>query len=426
MSGHRYTRMFRTLPHLRIESAVLHAIGRACDSTNSARQEARTVPAGWPVFGQFIAHDITADRSPVTHHDDEEMLQNVRSARLNMECLYGEGPVGNPYLFSHNDPAKLLLGINDQGAAEDLPRNQEGIALASDPRQDVHLLMSQLQVAMIKAHNRLVGRLREDGVAEADIFADARRALTWHYQWAILFDFLPLAIGAERMQTLLEKGPRFFQPGGIVSIPFEFADAAYRFGHCQIRQTYQVQRGGEQLRLFPDLIGFRPEPSTRVVDWTLFFDVPGQPPAQRSRPIDACLPEALLRLPIEVTGTLDDQDYESLAVRDLQRGSATGLPSGESVAKFVGEEPLQPREIGLSQFGWSGETPLWYYLVKEAEVREQGERLGPVGALIVGEVLLGIVDGDPDSFRRVDPTWRPTLPGRTPGRFTIADLLVPA
>jgi hypothetical protein len=46
--------------------------------------------------------------------------------------------------------------------------------------------------------------------------------------------------------------------------------------------------------------------------------------------------------------------------------------------------------------------------------------------LIVGEVLLGIIDGDPESFRNVDPAWRPTLPSRSAGRFTIADLLVPA
>lgn len=191
-----------------------------------------------------------------------------------------------------------------------------------------------------------------------------------------------------------------------------------------MRQTYQVQRSGDQLNLFPDLIGFRPVPSERVIDWSLLFDIPGEPPALRARPIDACLPDALLNLPIAITGELDDHDYESLAVRDLQRGVATGLPSGESIAGFVGEEPLRSDEVGLSSFGWSGETPLWYYLLKEAQVREEGERLGPVGSLIVGEVLLGIVDGDPESFRSVAPAWQPTLPSRVPGRFTIADLLV--
>ena len=350
LSGHRYTRMFPSLPHLSIGPDVLRAVGRAggaCDISNSLRNAAITVSAGWPVFGQFVAHDITADRSPVTHHDDEALLRNARSARLDLECMYGDGPIGSPYLFSRKDPAKMLLGMNDQGGADDLPRNQEGIALVGDPRQDVHLLISQMHVAMLKAHNRLVDRLREDGAAEADLAADARRALTWHYQWTVLFDFLPTTIGEERMQHLLHDGPRFFQPSGAVSIPFEFADAAYRFGHSQMRDAYRVQRDGNELTLFPDLIGFRPVASDRVVDWSLLFDIPGQPLAARARPIDGCLPEPLLKLPVDITGNLDDQDFESLAVRDLQRGVATGLPSGEAVARLVGEEPLRLEQVGL-------------------------------------------------------------------------------
>src|SRR5207244_1514065 len=255
------------------------------------------------------------------------------------------------------------------------------IALVGDPRQDVHLLISQMHVAMLKAHNRLVDRLREDGVSEADLVAEARRALTWHYQWAVLFDFLPATIGEERTRKLLQDGPRFFQPDGTVSIPFEFADAAYRFGHSQMRGAYRVQRGGADLTLFPDLIGFRPVTSDRLIDWSLLFDVAGEPAAARSRPIDGCLAEPLLKLPVDITGELDDQDFQSRTVRELQRGVATGLPSGEAVARLVGEEPLLRDEVGLSEFGWSGETPLWYYLLKEAEVREGGERLGPVGSL---------------------------------------------
>jgi len=411
--------MFPSLPHLDIDGSFLHAIGRACDARGALRQEAVGVAAGWPILGQFIAHDITADRSPVTHHDDEALIRNARSARLNLEALYGEGPVGNPYLYSRNDPAKLLLGGSD-----DLPRNSEGIALAGDPRQDVHGLMSQMQVRMIKAHNRLVDRLREDGVDSSTLFEEAQRALRWHYQWVCLFDFLPAVIGASRVESLLADGPRYYRPQGKIAIPFEFADAAFRFGHSQVRESYQLSRGGQTFSLFPDLIGFRPVPPSHVVDWTLFFDVPGFPTAQRSRPIDGCLPPALVHLPVDITGFVEDADFESLAVRDLQRGSATGLPSGEAVAALVGARALTRAEVGLSAFGWSGETPLWYYVVKEAAVVEDGERLGPVGSLIVGEVLLGIVDGDPESFRSVDPAWKPTLPSRDRSRFTVGDLLL--
>jgi hypothetical protein len=425
LGGGRYTRMFPELPALDVDAELVRALGRAggsCDSATCLRPEARTVPAGWPVFGQYLAHDTTADRSPVTHHADEELLRNVRSARLDLECLYGDGPVANPYLYSRRDPARLLLGAGDR----DLPRNQEGIALVGDPRQDVHVLISQMQVAMIGAHNRLVDRMREDGVAEADLFDEARRALTWHYQWVVLHDFLPMTIGEARTARLLEEGPRFFAHDGTVAIPLEFADAAYRYGHSQMRHTYQVQAGGPQLTLFPDLLGFRAVPPERAVEWRTLFDVPGEAPAQRSRPIDGRLPAALIHLPVDVTGELTDHDQESLAVRDLMRGLATELPSGEAIARRVGAEPLTPEETTLAAQGWVGETPLWYYILKEAEAREDGERLGPVGSLIVGEVLVGIVDRDPRSFRMVDPSWRPTLPGREPGRFTLADLLSPA
>src|SRR3989449_4636146 len=180
--------------------------------------------------------------------------------------------MGNPFLFSRKAPAKMLLPRNHNGLAAARPRNQEGIALVGDPRQDVHLLISQMHVAMLKAHNRLVDRLREDGVSEADLVAEARRALTWHYQWIVLYDFLPTTIGEERTQRLLRDGPRFFKPAGAVSIPFEFADAAFRYGHSQMRQAYRVQPDGDDLILFPDLIGFRPVAPNRVVDWSLLFD----------------------------------------------------------------------------------------------------------------------------------------------------------
>jgi hypothetical protein len=422
LGGGRYTRLFPELPALAIEPLMVRAIGRAC-ARDGRGSDAHSVAAGRPVFGQYLAHDLTADRSPVTHHDDAELLRNARSARLNLELLYGDGPVGNPYLYSRRDPARLLLGRGGSGREDDLPRNQEGIALAGDPRQDVHVLISQTHVAMIRAHNRIVDRLRADDAGDADLFGAARQALTWHYQYVVLHDYLPETIGAERAARLLREGPRYFRPEGAVSIPLEFADAAYRFGHSQMRDSYQLQSGGPAHKLMPDLIGFRPATADRVVHWPLLLDVPGQPPAQRARAIDGCLPDSLIHLPLDITGALDDDDQASLAVRDLLRGTATGLPSGEAVARRAGETPLTREEIGLADVGWPGETPLWYYILREAAVREDGDRLGPVGALIVGEVLLGVIDGDPSSQRSADPDWRPTLPGREPGRFTLTDLL---
>jgi hypothetical protein len=421
-------RLFPDLPALAIEPELVRAIGRAgglSDATSSDPSDARTVAAGRPVFGQYLGHDLTADRSLLQHHDDAELLRNARSARLDLEILYGDGPIGNPYLYTRHDSARLLLGRGGSGQEGDLPRNSEGIALAGDPRQDVHVLISQMHVAMIRAHNRLVDRLREDGVPDADVFDVARRELTWHYQYVVLHDYLPETIGGERAARLLDRGPRRFRAGGSAAIPLEFADAAYRFGHSQMRDSYQLRPGCPVFKLMPDLLGLRPTAADRIVHWPLLLDTPGQPPAQRARAIDGRLPNSLIHLPLDITGMVSEDDEASLAVRDLLRGTATGLPSGEAVAQQVGEATLTPGEIGLAALGWSGETPLWYYILREAAVREDGERLGPVGSLIVGEVLLGVIDGDPSSQRSVDPAWRPSLPSRQPGRFTLTDLLHP-
>lgn len=415
--GGRYGRMF-DLPALVADGARLHEIGVAggfCDG-GDCKDDAR-VEAGWPFFGQYVAHDLTADRSPLRAHADLDALRNMRSPRTNLESLYGGGPVGSPYLYRRDDPAKLLE------ADGDVPRNHEGVALVGDPRNDVHVFMSQMQVAFIRAHNILVDRLREDGEVESEVFDEARRALTWHYQWLILNDFLPTLVGTELVGEISAAGARFYRPDGPPFIPLEFADAAYRYGHSQIRQLYQLQPGGPRYPVFPDLIGFGPIADRRV-DWSLLFDVDGRPPAQRAKPMDGLLPRSLIELPQAITGVVEEEAYRSLAGRDLERGQGTGLPSGEAVAVAIGADPLTEEELGLAQHGWEGETPLWLYVLRESSVRREGDRLGEVGGRIVAEVLWGVIAADPESYLSVEPGWSPTLPARGQ-RFRLADLLVP-
>ncbi len=426
-----YGRLFPDLAPLVADEAALWALGGptgACDAAPFADPEggddAPGTAAGWPFFGQFVAHDITADRSVPAHQVDIAALRNARNPTIDLECLYGDGPSGNPYLYDRDDPAKLLLGLNDAGRPDDVPRNAQGVALIGDPRNDVHLFVSQLHVAMLKLHNGLVDRLRAEGVAEPELFEAARQAARWHYQWVVLHDFLPRLIGPERTDALLRDGPRLMGPGDPGSIPLEFADAAYRYGHSQIRHRYRPNAAMGPVPLFPDLLGFGPVPAARAVEWALLVDLPGHPPAQRAKKIDGRLARSLIELPLAITGAVEVDAYHSLAVRDLQRGQGTGLPSGEAVARRLGELPLSPAEAGLAAGGWTGETPLWFYILKEAEARENGERLGPVGGTIVGEVLVALIDRDPGSFRSAEPGWHPTLPAAQTGTFGLADLLV--
>ncbi len=417
-----YARLFPELPALEIEEELLYALGRqggACDGAPFAEggtDDARGA-AGWPFFGQFVAHDITADRSALVHHADVAALRNARRQKINLEFLYGAGPAGDPYLFDADDPAKLLLGRND------LQRNAQGTAIIGDPRNDSHVVMAQMHLAFCRFHNAVVDRLRVEGIAAADLFERARRTVRWHYQWVVLHDFLPRVIGAELAAELLAKGARYYRPGDEPYVPLEFADAAYRYGHAQIRHSYRLNGGAPPVPIFPDLLGFRPVPAAHVVDWTYLFDCPDRPPAQRAKKIDGRLCSALITLPSAISGEVTVDAHRSLAARDLQRGLAVSLPSGEAVARKLGVTPLSARETGLAAFGWQGETPLWYYILKEAEVCTEGDRLGGVGGRIVGEVLVGLVDHDPGSFRTAAPGWRPELPSAETGSFMLADLL---
>jgi hypothetical protein len=420
----RYGHMFPGLEPLGTDPQLLVRAGSdggICDAAAVLDQlspggDDASEAAGWPFFGQLIAHDITADRSPITGGVGPEELRNARSPKLNLEIVYSDGPIGSPYLFDHGDPAKFLLGP-DGG---DVPRNQQGVALIGDPRNDVHLFSLSLHVALLHAHNRIVDWLRENGVPEADVFERARITLIWHHQWIVVHDFLPRLVGASLVEQVLAEGCRWFAPPPLEAyIPLEFADAAFRYGHGQIRHTYRLVEDGPALPLFPDLAGFGPLPADRRLDLTQVFDVPGRPPAQRAKRIDGRLAASLIGLPEQVTGAVDTAAYRSLAVRDLLRGETTGLPSGETVARLVGVAPLSDDELGQT---WPHGTPMWFYILKEAEHRGDGDRLGPVGGRIVAEVLIGLLRADPASYLSLEPDWEPTLPATGSG-FGMADLL---
>jgi hypothetical protein len=101
------------------------------------------------------------------------------------------------------------------------------------------------------------------------------------------------------------------------------------------------------------------------------------------------------------------------------------LRSGQDVATTLGYVPLAFPELGELGLGFEERTPLWYYVLGEARVQQQGKRLGQVGSRIVAEVFLHLLLADPDSYLSRNPTWTPTLPTRagTLGTFTMTDLL---
>jgi hypothetical protein len=421
--------MFPGLPTPEADEEALITLGRSgavmddasgVDGQSSA--DNHCIPAGFTFFGQFIAHDITADRSMLQHHANVDELHNFRTPRLDLESVYAAGPGGNPYMYDNEDPDKLLIGINDAGNENDLPRNRQGRALIGDPRDDVHSIISQLHLGFLKFHNRVVDWIRDQGGASAGAFDQAQQLVRWHYQWIVVHEFLPLTVGQEIVDDVLANGARFYAWEERPFLPVEFSDAAYRYGHSQIRAIYRLNDTA-QGRVFPDCVGACPVPQERVIDWRYFFALDPDHPPQPTRRIDARLVHPLIDLPLSVVGETEIPEHHSLAVRDLLRGYALDLPSGEAVAREMGVEPLTEDERGLGHLGWSGETPLWYYVLRESDTRADGERLGEVAGRIVAEVLLSLIEADPRSYRNADSTWQPPLPAQKAGSFTMADLL---
>jgi hypothetical protein len=168
-------------------------------------------------------------------------------------------------------------------------------------------------------------------------------------------------------------------------------------------------------------------PSNWIIDWRRFHELLPANPAgvgfNHTRKIDPFVVPQLHTLP---------GGGGSLPFRNLKRGVMLGLPSGQDVAKAMRiKKPLTPAEIAsgpdgavAKKHGMDEHTPLWYYILKEAQVRGNGERLGPVGSTIVSEVFVGLVHGDHQSYLwQRGKDWKPDLPSKVPGTFTMADLL---
>ena len=424
-AGGKYGRLFPDLPGLACDENDLLALGRAGAAmdvvTDDPKDDNPRIAAGYTMFGHMIAHDLTADRSLLQHHASVRTIHNFRTPRLDFESLYSSGPSGTPYMYDAEDPDKFLLGATEKGTAIDVLRNPQGKAIIGDPRNDVHGIISQLHLTMLKFHNRIVDQVRADGVAPSEAFSQAQRNLRWHLQWVALHEFLPLTVGESLMRDIMADGPRYFHPRSTEPfIPVEFADAAFRFGHSQIRLNYRLNASA-WAPIFPDLAGGQPIPSARAVDWKYFLPLDTAVSPQLTKRIGPYLPHTLIDLPEAIVGPTPRQEYHSLACRDLVRARALNLPSGETIARHIGAEPLSARQVGLADFGWKSETPLWYYILKEAEVLHAGEHLGPVGGRIVAETLVGLIDADPTSFRSADPSWTPALPSQKPGTFTLSD-----
>ena len=423
--------MFRSLPPYTPTDATLKKLADSMADKPGAEGDNPDLPSGYTYLGQFVDHDITFDPvSGLDRKNDPDALHTFRTPRFDLDCVYGRGREDSPYLYDQDDPVSLLVGRNTGREHEpvDLPRNQQGRALIGDPRNDVHFIVSQLHLGFIRFHNAVVDRLRFQ-TEPGRLFEEARRVVTWHYQWVVVHDFLARLVGPEVLGQVLVTDPStgraranltYFKWKEQPFVPVEFSAAAYRFGHSMVRPEYRINDTLEVLPILTDIRianplqhfgGFRWLPTGWTVQWKHLFPMEHFAP-QLARRIDTRVAEPLRKLPPAV-----DEARRSLGMLNMMRGRSLQLPSGQDVAAAM------DTSVPNARLRLKGETPLWFYLLREAEVLSDGRRLGPTGGRIVAEVLVGLLSGDPSSFLRQEPAWKPELPAEEEGTFTIVDLL---
>lgn len=368
-------------------------------------------------------------------------------------------------------------------------------AVIGDKRNDENKIVAQMHTAFIALHNRLSqddAVLQRMGLFDlndkAQRFDAAVKAARWHYQWVVLHDFVNRLCPPGTVADVLNAGgvPRLghylAEPRQYAYLPFEFSVAAYRLGHSMVRPSYALnaeigtQDAFEKLRIpifkpgtknDEALNGFGSAlPQRWGIDWSFFLDKLTKPADADTAPTMA-IPQLSYRLDANLVIPLHDlPEFQggpvreaNLAYRNLLRGGMDALPSGEAVASQLGIVPLDfkslwwagsqtPDQVDADiaavanarrAFGEqyrdkiAGRTPLWYYILREAEVQGTlhvqvppdpfgGQHLGAVGSRIVAETFIGLLWMDPSSFLHSQTRFTPVIPA-SGQKFELADLL---
>jgi hypothetical protein len=444
----RFGRIFAKSAYKPDEKAI-HELAESMRETNpTAAGDNPNVPLGFTFLGQFIDHDLTLDTTSLGEKtEDPDATRDFRTPNLDLDNLYGAGPGVSRHMYDvappdDKNPVKLVL---DAGRDFDLPRNSQNSALIGDLRNDENFLVSQLHLAFIKFHNAVVDFLRA-GDTKGDyaglkgnslLFQRASTLVRYHFQWIVIHEFLPKIVGEDMVNDVLTNGRKVFCWEKLHArypfMPVEFSAACYRLGHTMLRQDYVINDFiHKDLFQLPVFGTPRINSVLEKLDFTKFFDFPGQRPAQRARKFDAKIAVPVFTLPfIDVK----QDPPPSLPERNMLRGLHFGLPSGQEAATAINGaggnvKVYSNKDLGIPDAlgkRLDGGAPLFYYMLKESELAPiNGVHLGPVGGRIVAEVFIGLLEGIGGNLLAVDRNWKPTLPSTRSGDFTMTDLLIMA
>jgi Animal haem peroxidase len=493
-----------------IKEDVGQTFNHGDEDENAPSGAHKGIPAAYTYFGQFVDHDLTLDLTGLGEQEaDTAAVENFRSARLDLDCVYAHGLGSSRFLY---DADKMTFQISDRDIAptkvgtvqsrRDLFRAPTGTALIGDHRNDENVIVSQLHQAMTQFHNKVMTDpvLIHPSVKDGERLRTAARIVRHHYQWVVLKDYLKRicnpAVYASMVPPAMGVRPVLKYYTAIDAewpfMPIEFSGAAYRFGHSMVRPSYalnaeigtgpakkpdrtripifDVRAGAEDLR------GFKKTRLKWGIDWGYLLDLPGTKPLvafpgaadlpflwQPAYRIDTLLVDPLAQLPDHMGR--GDPNERSLAFLNLLRGSMLQLPTAEQVAANMsmpdsgggafpfmthdqiwsfgspfmdltaldadGQAMLAERASIGTALG--GNTPLWYYILREAEFMQTagnddefgGRCLGPMGSILVLETFLALLWLDESSVMHT-PGWRPMAAIKGAGdvnEFELRDLM---
>jgi Animal haem peroxidase len=486
-AAYKFGRMFSIAPEHcevagKIEKDGLIKLGQGLNQQQvegSAGGADSTIPSGYTYLGQFITHEITFDGAskhvPMTVMDINQVPQQ-RSPTIDCDSLYGAGPedakdakMYEPYEGGY--PAIFKLGITEQSPkwGAKLPRDllrEHARAVIGDPRNDENISLAQTHVAFVLFHNEIVKQLAPQFSGQ-ELFEKAREQVIRHFQFIVLRDYLPRVIQPERIKEVIDYALahnyelEFFKldAQGGMAMPVEFSVAAFRLGHTMVRESYEWnlfhnsdKHGKATLGDFFRLTGFSGKldgkdqlPSDWIIDWRHFYDFTeiGLKPHPRRDYNKARMLDTKFDLHLDkIFGYPHDEvppNLRPITVRNLLRGFSLRLPTGQVVAgelKLPDKEILTEEDIIRSwdpqvsevvkKYGFHQKTPLWYYILKEAEketsVFKNGHRLGPVGSRILAETFVGIILNS--SYSIIKDGWTPSQGVVTKkDTFSMADML---
>ncbi|WP_230534411.1 peroxidase family protein [Microvirga roseola] len=323
-------------------------------------------------------------------------------------------------------------------------------ALIGDFRNDENLVLAQFHVSVLRFHNKAVDFLASRKTGWLSDFASAQLLTRLHYQWLIVEGYLKgVCEPAVVNRVLQERASHFFRFRAEFderrqntrlgnALPLEFSVAAFRFGHSMVRALYDYNKnfGRSPDGVLPNtsldtlfkftggggsLAETKRLPKNWVVDWARFVGVAphdgtdGQP-ARFARKIDTAIAPALGNMVHE--GNEPDVGtkalFKHLARRNLRRGYNMRLATGQALHNYLRQrgaletdpisdvsalfaaKPALRDFLKNTQSGLHERTPLWFYLLAEAEA-SGGNRLGELGSWLVASTFVGVLLADPDS-----------------------------